>query len=71
MLRWTLREIMARKKITNRELAKRLNVYEISVARLKAADTMPRIDGEPLENICRALGCTVYGLLVIEKTVRT
>ena len=57
---------MARKKITNRELAKRLGLHETSVARLKAGDTMPRIDGATLENICRALGCQPGDLLAWE-----
>lgn len=64
MLYWKLREIMARKKITNRELAKRLGLHETSIARLKASDTMPRINGKSLKNICRALECTPIDLLI-------
>lgn len=55
MLRWKLREVMARGKITNRELAQILDVHETSVSRLKTADTMPRIDGDTLNNLCNAL----------------
>ena len=55
MLRWRLREVMARAKITNRELALALNVHETSVSRMKTADTMPRIDGDTLDNLCNCL----------------
>lgn len=55
MLRWKLREVMARAKITNRELALALNVHETSVSRMKTADTMPRIDGDTLDNLCNCL----------------
>jgi len=55
MLRWKLREVMARAKITNRELATALNVHETSVSRMKTADTMPRIDGNTLDNLCNCL----------------
>ena len=63
MLRWRLREVMARGKVSNRELAKRLGVHETSVSRLRGADTMPRIDGETLEQLCKALDCTPSDLL--------
>lgn len=54
---------MARQKITNRELAAALNSHETSVSRLKAHDKMPRIDGDTLEALCRALNCTPSDLL--------
>ena len=55
MLRWRLREVMARAKITNRELAAVLQVHETSVSRMKTSDTMPRIDGDTLDNLCNSL----------------
>ncbi len=63
MLRWRLREVMARKKVTNRELAHLLGVHETSISRLKTSDTMPRIDGNTLERLCDALNCTPEDLL--------
>lgn len=54
---------MARKRVTNRKLAECLGVHETSVSRLKTSDTMPRIDGEQLEKLCRALNCTPADLL--------
>ena len=63
MLRWRLREVMARKKMTNRELAQILGVHETSISRLKTSDTMPRIDGNTLERLCAALTCTPEDLL--------
>ncbi len=55
MLRWKLREVMARVRMTNRELAQVLRVHETSVSRMKTADTMPRIDGETLNHLCNGL----------------
>ncbi|NJK58823.1 MAG: helix-turn-helix transcriptional regulator [Pleurocapsa sp. SU_5_0] len=55
MLRWKLREVMARARITNRELAAALEVHETSVSRMKTSDTMPRIDGNTLDNLCNCL----------------
>ena len=48
MLRWRLREIMARSRITNRELAQRLHRHETSISRMKNSDTMPKMDGGDL-----------------------
>lgn len=55
MLRWKLREVMARGKLTNRELAQAMGVHETSISRMKTSDTMPRIDGDTLNNLCNAL----------------
>lgn len=55
MLRWKLREVMARGKLTNRELAQTMGVHETSISRLKTADTMPRIDGDTLNHLCNSL----------------
>lgn len=55
MLRWRLREIMARGRITNRELAQRLHKHETSISRMKNSDTMPKMDGAELNSLCKAL----------------
>ncbi len=55
MLRWRLGEVMARARITNRELARVLGRHESSLCRLKAAETMPRIDGHHLDHLCNSL----------------
>lgn len=63
MIRWKLREIMARKKITNRALADALSMHEGSISRLKALDEMPRIDGKTLSRFCEELGCSLDELI--------
>lgn len=63
MLRWKLREIMARENMTNRRLAEILGIHETNVSNMKRRDTMPRIDGDTLEALCRALNCTPHDLL--------
>lgn len=55
MLRWRLRELMARGRITNRELAERLQKHETSISRMKNSDTMPRMDGDELNSLCNTL----------------
>lgn len=63
MLRWKLREVMARKNMTNRRLAELVGVHETNISNMKRRDTMPRIDGETLEALCRALDCSPTDLL--------
>ncbi len=55
MIKWKLREVMARGRITNRELAQHINHHETSVSRMKMSDTMPRIDGATLNSLCNGL----------------
>ncbi|ODH03095.1 hypothetical protein A4S05_21110 [Nostoc sp. KVJ20] len=52
---WKLREVMARYKIKSKELAAELGVHPNSVTNLRKAETMPRLDGEALDNLCNAL----------------
>ncbi len=55
MILWKLKTFMEKYRITNRELSFRLGKHENSISRLKNKETMPRIDGEELNNICMAL----------------
>lgn len=55
MLRWKLNELMARMRISNKELGTELDRHETSVSRLRSSDTMPRLDGDSLNNLCTAL----------------
>ena len=63
MLRWKLREVMAQKNMTNRRLAELIGIHETNVSNMKRRDTMPRLDGEMFEAICKALNCTPLDLL--------
>jgi putative transcriptional regulator len=54
---------MVRRRITNRELSKLIGIHENSVSRLKAAETMPRLDGVQLNTLCVALECSPSDLL--------
>ncbi len=55
MIRWRLKEIMARYDITGTKLAKELGVRESAVSNWRTAKTIPRIGGERLDEICNAL----------------
>ena len=54
-VRWKLREVMARRKITNRALASELQVHPTSVSRLKTQDVLPEIGGEALVALINAI----------------
>ncbi len=55
LIRWRLREVMARYKIKAKDLAKELGQTPNSISNLRNSDTMPRLDGYSLNNLCNAL----------------
>ena len=55
LIRWRLREVMARYHIKGVDLANQLGVSGNSISNLRNSKTMPRIDGESLNNLCNAL----------------
>jgi len=57
MIKWRLRQVMADRNMTNRALAEALGVHETSISNMKRRDTMPRVDGDMLDGLCKALGC--------------
>jgi putative transcriptional regulator len=63
VIHWKLNEIMARKRIRNKDLAKALSITENSVYRLRKTDRMPRLSPERLNGICTFLGCQPGELL--------
>lgn len=66
VIRWKLNEVMARKRIKNKDLAQMLGITENSVYRLRKVDEMPRLAPERLNGICAALSCQPGDLLVYE-----
>lgn len=70
--KWRLAEVLARHKIKNKELADYLKVRPNTIADLKKADSMPRIDGKKLDEIAAAItalskiGETVRGIDLLE-----
>lgn len=63
VIRWKLNEVMARKRVRNKDLAEALGITENSVYRLRKVDEMPRLTPERLNGICRALDCQPGDLL--------
>ena len=63
VIRWNLNEVMARKRIRNKDLALVLGITETSVYRLRRTDEMPRLSPERLNGICAALECQPGELL--------
>ncbi len=63
VIRWKLNEIMARKRIRNKDLAAALGITENSVYRLRRIDEMPRLSPERLNGLCDALKCQPGELL--------
>ncbi|MCG6138195.1 MAG: helix-turn-helix transcriptional regulator [Nostoc sp. LLA-1] len=63
VIRWKLNEVMARKRVRNKDLAELLGITENSVYRLRKVDEMPRLTPERLNGICKALDCQPGELL--------
>lgn len=63
VIRWKLNEVMARKRVKNKDLAKLLGITENSIYRLRKVDEMPRLAPERLNGICKALNCQPGELL--------
>ena len=63
VIRWKLNELMARKRIRNKDLAEALGITENSVYRLRRIDEMPRLAPERLNGICAVLQCQPGDLL--------
>lgn len=55
VVRWKLREVMARRRITNKALAVELNVHPTSISRLRTQDVLPEIGGETLGRLIDAI----------------
>jgi len=55
MIRWKLKEVMARYDVTGVSLAQELNLQEASISHLKKSKTIPAIGGDRIENLCKAL----------------
>ncbi|MEH1835050.1 MAG: helix-turn-helix transcriptional regulator [Nostoc sp.] len=63
MIRCKLNEVMARKRVKNKDLAKIFSINYNSVYRLRKVDEMPRLAPERLNGICKALNCQSGELL--------
>ncbi|BDA74074.1 hypothetical protein CAL7716_082400 [Calothrix sp. PCC 7716] len=55
LIKWRLKEIMARYNIKGVSLASRLDVGPNAISALRNAKTMPRLDGVALNSLCNAL----------------
>ncbi len=55
LIRWKLKEIMARYDIKGVDLAEELNVSTNTISSLRRAKTMPRLDGDQLDLLLSAL----------------
>ena len=62
LIKWRLREVMARYKIKAVDLAREIEVSSNSISNLRNSDTMPRLDGHSLNNLCNALNKLALGL---------
>ncbi len=55
LIRWRLKEIMARYNIKGKDLAHKLDISPNAMSALRKAKTMPRLDGMALNLMCNAL----------------
>lgn len=52
---WRLNELMARHRVSGKDLADELGISTNAVSALRKSETMPRINGERLDAIASAL----------------
>lgn len=52
---WRLNELMARHRVSGKDLAAELGISENSMSALRKSPTMPRINGKRLDEIAAAL----------------
>ena len=52
---WKLRQVLADRKLTNKQLADELRAHPTSISRLKGRDTLPAIGNEEINRICQAI----------------
>jgi len=52
MIRWRLKEVMARHNIKAIDLAKAMEVDTNTISNLRVAKTMPKINGDRLNELC-------------------
>lgn len=70
---WRLNELMARHRVAGKELADELGISTNAVSSLRKAATMPKINGERLDQIAIALtklskiGGVVHGVDLLEE----
>jgi DNA-binding Xre family transcriptional regulator len=62
LIKWRLREVMARYRIKAKDLAKELGISSNAVSNLRLSESMPRLDGDSLNNLCNALNKLALGL---------
>lgn len=55
LIKWKLKEVMARYDIKAIDLSKEMGVSSGSITTLRKGKTMPRMNGEVLNNLCLAL----------------
>jgi putative transcriptional regulator len=67
--KWNLRQLMADRRVKNKDLAEALGIHWTAISRMKSKDEMPRIDGASLMTICDVLNCRLTEL-VEEEGVR-
>jgi|JI8StandDraft_2_1071088.scaffolds.fasta_scaffold78984_3 putative transcriptional regulator len=69
---WRLNELMARHRVSGKALADELGISTNAVSALRTAETMPKINGDRLDQIAAALtklselGETVRGVDLLE-----
>ncbi|HEY9874478.1 MAG TPA: helix-turn-helix transcriptional regulator [Candidatus Obscuribacterales bacterium] len=63
MIRWKLRELMARHRLTVRGLAAMTGLHRNSIQHLRNFDELPGCGADTLEKLCVALDCTPFDLI--------
>ena len=72
IIRWKLREVMARRRISNKALAEAMGLHYTSIGRAKSQDIMPELGGETLAkyiDVINRLSADQYGICSLEELI--
>lgn len=63
LVRWKLRQLMADRQISNKDLAEMVGVHPNTISRWRSANEMPKVDSSEVTKICNALNCELWELI--------
>jgi putative transcriptional regulator len=66
-IQWRLRQVMADRRLTNKDLAIAVNRHPATICNLRRHETLPRIDNELLTSLCQALNCDISDLMIFRQ----
>lgn len=63
LIKWKLRQLMADRQVSNKDLAEIVGVHPNTISRWRSENEMPKVDSSELTKICGALKCELWELI--------